>query len=88
MADILELASFFLMLYSSGIAFYVTRRALRVGLPLLLLPLFLSSMVLFHGFHHLFAYLQEPIFEESFEFGAAVSALALAVVYAYLWRRY
>lgn len=88
MADLLELGSFFLMLYATSIAFYVTRRAARVGLPLLLLPLLLSLMILFHGIHHLLAFLEDPVLEQVFEFGASVFALALAVAYAYIWRRF
>lgn len=88
MADPLELGSFLLMLYAAGIALYVTRKAARVGLPLLLLSLLLSSMILSHGFHHLFAFIQNPVLEHDFEFVASVSALALAVAYAYVWRRY
>lgn len=87
MADILELGSFFLMLYAGLVALYVTRRAARVGLPLVILPLLLSSMILFHGIHHLFAYFEDPTVEQAFEFGASVFALALAVAYAYIWRR-
>ena len=88
LADPLELGSFFLMLYAAIIALYVTRRAARVGLPLLILPLLLSLMILFHGTHHLFAFLENPMLEQAFEFGASVFALALAVAYAYIWRRY
>lgn len=88
MADILELGSFLLMLYAGAIALYVARRASRVGLPLFLLSFLLSLMILLHGFHHLFAFLQNSTTEQFFEFGASVSALALAVVYAYVWRRY
>ena len=88
MADLLELGSFLLMLYSAGIALYVTRRAARVGLPLLLLPLLLSLMILFHSVHHLFAFLGDPTLEQAFEFAASVSALALGLTYSYVWRRY
>jgi hypothetical protein len=85
---LLELGSFLLMLYSVLIALYVTRRAARVGLPLLILSLLLSLMILFHGIHHLFAFLEESVLEQAFEFGASVFALALALAYAYIWRRY
>lgn len=88
MADILELASFLLMLYAGAIALYVARRASRVSLHLFLLSLLLSLMILLHGFHHLFAFLQNSNIEQLFEFGASVSALALAVAYGYVWRRY
>jgi hypothetical protein len=76
------------MLYAAGIAMYVAIRAARVGFPFLLLSALLSSMILFHGIHHLFALLQEPILEQAFEFGASVSAVALALAYAYVWRRF
>ncbi len=88
LADLLELGSFFLMLYAALIAIYVTRRAARVGLPLLVLPSLLSLMILFHGIHHLFAFLEDPVLEQDFEFGASVFALALALAYAYVWRRH
>ena len=88
LTDPLELGSFFLMLYAAIIALYVTRRAVRVGLPLLVLPLLLSLMILFHGVHHLFAFLENSMLEQAFEFGASVCALALALAYAYIWRRY
>ncbi len=88
MADILELGSFFLMLYAALIALYVTRRAAHVGLPLIILPMLLSLMILFHGIHHLFAYLEDSSLEQAFEFGASLFALALAAAYAYVWRRY
>lgn len=74
------------MLYAGAIALYVAHRAARVGVPLLLLSLLLSSMILFHGFHHLFAFLQVPVLEQVFDFCAAVFALALAFVYGYVWR--
>ncbi len=86
--DLLELGSFFLMLYSALIAIYVTRRAARVGMPLLILPLLLSLMVLSHGIHHLFGYLENSALEQIFEFGASFFSLALALAYAYMWRRY
>ena len=88
LAGLLELGSFLLMLYAAGITLYVTRRAVRVGLPLLLLPLLLSLMILFHGVHHLFAFLGDPMLEQALEFAASVSALALALTYSYVWRRY
>lgn len=75
------------MLYTAGIAFYIAKRAARVGFPYLCLSLLLSFMILFHGIHHLFAFLQFPLMEQAFEFGASISALALALVYSYLWRR-
>lgn len=87
MTDLLELGSFFLMLYAALIGVYVARRAARVGLPLVILPMLLSMMILFHGLHHLFAYLDNPILEEGFEFGASAFAFALALAYAYLWGR-
>ncbi len=87
LADSLELESFILMLYAALIALYVARRAARVGLPLLTLPLLLSLMILFHGIHHLFAFFENPMLEQTFEFGASVFALALAVAYACIWRR-
>ena len=88
LADPLELGSFFLMLYAALIALYVTRRAARVGLPLLVLPLLLSLMILFHGIHHLFAFFENSKLEQAFEFGASVFALALALAYTYIWRQY
>lgn len=88
MADLFQLGSFILMIYTAGIAFYVSWRAVRVGLPYLLLALFLSLMILFHGIHHLFAFVDNPILEQDFEFGASLFALALALVYVYVWRRY
>ena len=75
------------MLYAAGIVLYVTRRAARLGLSLFLLPLLLSLMILFHGIHHLFAFLGDPMLEQVFEFAASVSALALALTYSYVWRR-
>jgi hypothetical protein len=86
-ADPLELGSFLLMLYAGMIGLYVTRRAARVGFPLVFLPLLLSLMILFHGIHHLAAYLGYPVLEDAFEFGASAFALALAVAYAYIWGR-
>ena len=87
LSDLLELGSFLLMLYAGGITLYVARKAARIGLPLLLLPLLLSLMILLHGVHHLFAFLEISILEEAFELAASVSAFALAVTYAYVWRR-
>jgi len=87
LADPLELGSFFLMLYAGLIGLYVTRRAARVGLPLVVLPLFLSMMILFHGAHHLAAYLDYPALEDAFELGASVFAFALALAYTYIWGR-
>jgi len=87
LADPLELGSFILMLYSAAITLYVTRRAARVGLPLLLLPLLLSLMILLHGIHHLFTFLDDITLAQDFEFGASVFALALAFAYAYVWRQ-
>lgn len=87
MTDVLEFTSFLLMLYAASISLYVTRRAARVGLPLFVLSLLLSLMILFHGFHHLFAYVEISAFEDGFEFFAALSALALAFSYAYVWGR-
>ena len=75
------------MLYAGLIGLYVTRRAARVGLPLVILPMLLSMMILFHGVHHLFAYLGDPVLEEAFEFGASIFALALALAYVYIWGR-
>lgn len=87
MADPLELGSFFLMLYAGLIGLYVTRRAARVGLPLVTLPLLLSLMILFHGAHHLAAYLNHPFLEDAFELGASAFSLALALAYAHVWGR-
>jgi len=87
LGDLLELGSFFLMLYAGLIGLYVTRRAARVGLPLVILPLLLSMTILFHGAHHLADYLDYPALEEAFEFGASVFAFALALAYAYIWGR-
>lgn len=75
------------MLYTAAIAFYIATRAARVGLLYLYLSLLLSLMILFHGIHHLFAFLQYPSMEQVFELGASSFALALALVYAYIWRR-
>ena len=85
--DLLELGSFLLMLYAAGIAIYVTQKARRLGFPLVLLPLLLSSMTLLHGVHHLFAFLGISILEQIFELAASVSALALALTYTHVWRR-
>jgi hypothetical protein len=85
--DPFELASFLLMLYTTGIGVYITIRAFRVGLPYLLLSLLLSLMTLFHGFHHLASYLSYPILEQAFELCASVSALVLGIVYVYVWQR-
>ncbi len=85
MTDLFEFASFLLMLYTAGISLYITKRATRVGWRYLFLSFLLSLMVLFHGFHHLFAFIEYPFMEQAFEFGASVSALSLAVVYVYVW---
>jgi hypothetical protein len=85
--DPFELASFLLMLYATGIGVYITIRAFRVGLPYLLLSLLLSLLTLFHGFHHLSTYLGYPMIEQTFELCASVSALVLAIVYVYVWKR-
>jgi hypothetical protein len=82
-----ELASFLLMLYTTGIGVYITIRAVRVGLAYLLLSLLLSLMIFFHGFHHLSAYLGYPMLEQTFELCASVSALVLGIVYVYFWKR-
>jgi len=87
LADLFELASFLLMFYTAGIAFYITKRATRVGLPYLCLSLLLALMILFHGVHHLFAFLQYQFLEDLFEFFASALALTLALDYAYVWRR-
>ncbi len=87
LADLFELASFLLMLYTASIAFYIAKRATLVGLRYLCLSLLLSFMILFHGVHHLFAFLQYPAAEQVFEFGASILALALALTYSYVWRR-
>lgn len=87
MPDPFELVSALLMLYTAGISFYVAKRAAVVGLQYLVLSLLLGFMVLFHGGHHLFAYLQLPDFENGFEFGASILALALAIDYVYVSRR-
>jgi hypothetical protein len=87
LSDLFELASTLLMLYTAGISFYVAKRAAAVGLQYLLLSLLLALMALFHGAHHLFAYLQLSEFENSFEFGASILALALAINYSYVSRR-
>ena len=87
MADPFELVSALLMFYTAGISFYVVKRAAVVGWQYLLLSLLLAFMVLFHGAHHLFTYLQLSEFENSFEFGASILALALAIDYAYVSRR-
>jgi|GEM_PF-1424530 len=85
--DPFELASFLLMMYTTGIGVYITIRAVRVGLPYLLLSLLLSLMTFFHGFHHLSAYLGYPMLEQTFEFCASISSLVLGIVYAYVWKR-
>ena len=87
MSDLFELVSALLMFYTAGIAFYVAKRAAVVRLQYLLLSLLLAFMVLFHGAHHLFAYLLLPEFENAFEFGASILALALAIDYVYVSRR-
>jgi len=86
MTDPLDLASFILMMYAGGIALYVTRKATRVDLPLVILSLLLATMILFHGMHHLMGFLGYQILEEEFELASATSALALALVYTYVWR--
>ncbi|HKM49817.1 MAG TPA: hypothetical protein VJZ75_01415 [Candidatus Bathyarchaeia archaeon] len=86
MSDPLDLASFILMMYASGIALYVARKAMRISLPLVILSLLLATMILFHGMHHLMGFLGYQILEEEFELASATSALALALVYAYVWR--
>ncbi len=88
LADPLDLGSFLLMMYSAMIALYVTRRAARVGMPLFVLPLLLSSMILLHGMHHFFAFFGNSILEQYFDFAASVSAFVLALAYTYVWRRY
>jgi len=85
--DPFELVSFLLMLYTTGIGVYITIRAVRVGLPYLLLSLLLSLTTFFHGFHHLAAYLGYPIIEQTFELCASVSVLVLGIVYVYVWKR-
>ncbi len=85
--DPFELASFLLMLYTTGIGVYITIRAVRVGLPYLLLSLLLSLMTFFHGFHHLSAYLSYPMLEQVFELCASISALVLGILYVYVWQR-
>jgi hypothetical protein len=87
LTDLFELASFLLMLYAAGISLYVAKRASRVGSRYLLLSFLLFLMVLFHGFSHLSAFIEYPFMEQAFEFGASVSALSLALVYVYVWRR-
>ena len=87
MADPFELASAIIMIYTAGIAFYVAKRAAGVGIEYLLLSLLLGFMVLFHGAHHLSAYLQLPDFEDAFDFGASILAVALALDYVYVSRR-
>ena len=87
MSDLFELVSALLMFYTAGVSLYVVKRAAVVGWQYLLLSLLLAFMVLFHGAHHLFAYLQLLEFENSFEFGASILALALAIDYAYVSRR-
>ncbi len=85
--DPFELASFLLMMYTTGLGVYITIRAVRVGLPFLLLSLLLSLMTFFHGFHHLSAYLGYPMLEQTFELCASVCTLVLGLVYVYVWRR-
>ena len=85
--DPFELASVLLMFYATGIGIYITLRAVRAGLPYLLLSILLSLVTLFHGFHHLSAYLGYATLEETFELFASVSAVALGVVYVYVWKR-
>lgn len=85
MTDLFEFASFLLMLYTAGISLYITKRATRVGSRYLFLSSLLSLMILFHGFHHLFAFIEYPFMEQAFEFGASISALSLALVYMYVW---
>ena len=87
MADPFELASALLMLYTAGVAFYVAKRASTVGLQYLILSLLLGFMVLFHGAHHFFAYLQLSGFEDAFDFCASICALALAIDYVYVSRK-
>jgi len=84
--DPFELASFLLMMYTTGIGVYISIRAIRVGLPYLFLSILLSSLTFFHGFHHLSAYLGYPLLEQAFEFSASVSALTLGIAYAYFWK--
>ena len=76
------------MIYTAGISLYITKRATRIGLQYFLLSLSLSLMILLHGIHHLFAFLQYPIIEQILEFGASISALALALGYACMWSRH
>ena len=85
--DPFELASALLMFYATGLGIYITLRAVRVGLPYLLLSVLLSLMTLFHGFHHLSAYLGYAMLEETFELCSSVSAVILGVVYVYVWKR-
>ena len=85
--DPFELASVLLMFYATGIGIYITLRAVRVGLPYLLLSILLSLMTLFHGFHHLSTYLGYTMLEETSELCASVSAVALGIVYVYVWKR-
>lgn len=84
--DTFELASFLLMLYTTGIGAYITIRAVRVELPYLALSLLLSLVTFFHGFSHLFAYLGYPVLEQGFEFFASASTLGLALAYTYVWK--
>ena len=83
--DPLDLVSFLLMLYAGGIALFVTWKASRVSLSLLFLSSLLAMMILLHGVHHLFTFLENPL-QWIFEFGAAVFALALSIAYAYMWK--
>ena len=85
--DPFQLASFFLMLYTTGIGLYITIRAIRVGVPYLLLSLLLCLMTFFHGFHHLAAYLGYDMLEQTLELCASVSALVLGIAYVYVWKR-
>jgi cytochrome c biogenesis protein CcdA len=85
--DPFELASFLLMFYATGIGVYIALRAIRVGLPYILLSILLSLLTLFHGLHHLTAYLGYLMLEQTFELCASVSALVLGIAYAYVWKR-
>jgi hypothetical protein len=85
--DPFELASFLLMLYTTGMGVYIAIRAVRVGLPFLFLSILLSLMTFFHGFHHLSAYLGYSMLEQTFELCASVSTLVLGIVYVYVWKR-
>jgi hypothetical protein len=85
--DFFELTSFLLMFYAAGISFYIAKRAVIVGRRYLFLSLLLAFMVLSHGIHHLFTFLQYVDLEQVFEFAASVFALALALEYVYVSRR-